>query len=267
MTLDAELYKDIRDYHSDRVTFSTGDGWASMLNPYKRNQDALFVAEPGEDLIVAAVLDGLGSYPDSGRVARDVAEWLEVCVMDGTVDAEKLAHDPEAYKSFFGELGDWTTGVDGSTTLALAALHRTSRQVGYLSIGDSRIYHIDGHKFRNQPSAKELFSGKNYDYEKTQHTVQLTKDEKQNDGITNSISTRNFHGVNQSGSKVLSPGDRILLATDGVFNNKDDPDGTFSEGEIGRFANPELSPLDALTNLVLREANCLDDRAAITIDA
>lgn len=255
-----KFYQEIReDSRQFDLVLEEGQGWAAIQKPHRKDQDALFVHNPSDDLVVAGVLDGLGSYRESGEVAQAAADYIVASLEDGTLDAERFASDPDAYYEFWFDVVDYATAMrgDGSTTLTMVSVDRSNKKFGYVSIGDSRAYELEA---VDETSANPA-------YENGSATEQLTTDEVKDRLLTNCISTDNFLGMRQAGSRELVVGSRVLLLTDGVFTT-DNSTRSFHPEEIGKAANTSLSPIDALTNLVLLEAHWRpDDRTGVIIDA
>jgi len=183
--------------------------------------DAALTARKG---VLAVVADGIGGLTGGAKISSIVTshflqgfpalpEALEPCeqLLRLTLGANDLA-----LRHAEGEMS-------GSTVVAVLL---RGQQLHFVSVGDSRIYLLHGGALVQLTREHTLASQLDEDAARGLISVQEARSDKQRGSLTSFIGMENLTLIDRSVKPVqLSPGDKILLMTDGVF-------GTLSEDEI-----------------------------------
>jgi protein phosphatase len=163
--------------------------------PRQTNDDTWLV---GDHLLVVA--DGLGGKP-AGKLAADLAARTLRDTIENSADPEnELTRAVELAHNIILEHGRRDPRKsEMACTLDAVTVHGTDRLVG-VHVGDSRAYFCQAGKPAQQMTADEAVEG------------QLLQSL---GGVTNEIRPRVW-------SRHVQPGDRVVLATDGLWSALDD---------------------------------------------
>jgi serine/threonine protein phosphatase PrpC len=183
------------------------------------------------------VFDGVGAYARSGEAAQLAAEVLaEAGGAQELPPGEALLRGCERAELLIRQRGL------GATTATLAWIK--GRQLFYVSVGDSRLYH--------QPAGASS-------------PIQVTVDEGEGNLLFNVLGEgpdrRGSSVAPQRGTVPLSSGDKVILVTDGISG--DFAPDLLTEEELG-LAIAGADPMRAAEQLV-EIARKRDDRTALVI--
>lgn len=183
--------------------------------------DAALTARKG---VLAVVADGIGGLTGGAKISSIVTshflqgfpalpEELEPCeqLLRLTLGANDLA--------LLHAQGE----MSGSTVVAVLL---RGQQLHFVSVGDSRIYLLHGGALVQLTREHTLASQLDEDAARGLISVQEARSDRQRGSLTSYIGMENLTLIDRSLKPIqLSPGDKILLMTDGVF-------GTLSEDEL-----------------------------------
>lgn len=214
----------------------------------KHNEDSFYVPDEGE-IPVVIVADGMGGH-QAGEVASAMAiDLITRCIYesDGTSSSIALLRQAvnEANKQIFdlAMTDDRCTGM--GTTVVMALLERTKYTVA--NIGDSRLYHFDGHKLRrvtkDHSYVQELVSSGLI-------TEEQAMDHPQRNLVTRAVGTSRFEKADV-GVKSWAEGDVLLLCSDGLCGAVDDR----AIERVVAHTDDLLEACDKLTELALESGS------------
>lgn len=187
-------------------------------------QDRWFARSDGT---LVAIFDGVGAYHASGEAA-DAAR----AAVASSSDEDELVHVLE-------DAQPWVAATGGATTAVAVRIAHDS--IIYASIGDSRLYVLEGDPVR---------------------AILITRDEGQGRFLDNWLGTDgNFHGVRQSGTRELTHPSVILLVTDGITGDVE-PDILTEEDIAECFRDRSVE--DACDALLERSTKA-DDKTIVAV--
>ncbi len=202
-------------------------------------QDSLYMNE-GDQLF--GVFDGAGGH-SGGQIASRLA-----CSSIGELSRGRNVQAGKDLAEILNRANDRIVNSSeaGLTTAVLAkVVERNGRKIlAYASAGDSRIYVVGSNGVAHQ----------------------ITKDEGMGKFIFNSLGDKNDepNPVKQFGEIALTPGDRVVLCSDGITG--DYGDDLMSDAEMASIVRGARTPDDAAKNLVAL-ARKKDDRTALVFGA
>ncbi len=166
----------------------------------RRNEDALLVLESAGVLVVA---DGLGGHPCGDLASQTAVESLRSSLQDGPdegADSERWLRDAidAAHGAVVAEAAVDRERTGMATTVVVAQVVEGSAWVAH--VGDSRAYLLTRDELRP-----------------------VTEDHARGGYITQALGLD--RAVSPDAVRLhLSPGDRLLLCTDGLTNMVDEPE-------------------------------------------
>ncbi|MBR0135331.1 MAG: Stp1/IreP family PP2C-type Ser/Thr phosphatase [Clostridia bacterium] len=222
----------------------------------KHNEDSFYIPGNGECPVVI-VADGMGGHQAgevaSGRAIECIVDYIKNTKGGMTSIALLRQAVNDANHDIFDKAmtDDRCTGM--GTTVVMALLDTNKYTVA--NIGDSRLYHFDGHRLRrvtrDHSYVQELVSSGVI-------TEEQAKDHPQRNLITRALGTSRFEKADV-GVKSWAKGDILMLCSDGLCGSVDDRE---AERII---ANTEdlLECCDKLTELAL--ANGSTDNITVVL--
>ena len=194
----------------------------------RSSQQDSFGLAPLEDGVLAVVADGMGGLSDGDQMSQGVVASVlrqAASLAPGQMDGVLTAIIEQANDDINRQLGPEGLYRSGSTVVA--ALVRDGA-FHWISVGDSRVYlYHDGGLLqmnREHTYAMELMQM----VLNGEITQAQADSDPQRRGLTSFIGMGQLRYIDASLQRVqLSPGDRVLLLTDGVFNNL--PEQTLAE--------------------------------------
>lgn len=232
--------------HLGPMTVSIGN--AHHIGTRESQQDCFALSDisnPGllaEKGVFAVVADGMGGLTDGGKISS-----LAVSVMlryfnerpfHSSADIELLNMVNEANEEISRFLGPEGLGKSGSTVVAVIV---KDYKLAWLSVGDSRICLIRG------GTLVQVNREHTYGLELDEQAAmgQITFEQAQNDpqraALTSFLGMGSLHKIDRSVRPMtLTPGDRVLLMSDGVF-------GSLSDEEILSVMN--LPPVESAAQI------------------
>jgi len=202
-------------------------------------EDSLYV---DEHLRVYGVFDGVG-----GEVGGRQASQLASRTVGGLMHEETVRSGFDLARILNKTNEKIVNTPDiGKTTAVLARMVEQGGQkyLAYASVGDSRIYVVNAHGDARQ----------------------VTRDEGEGRFVFNILGDGDdpTDTVRQYGEIPLTPGDRVVLCSDGITG--DYGDDLMSDSQLGSIVSQARSPLDAAKNLI-SAARKKDDRTAVVFGA
>jgi len=201
---------------------------------------------------VAVVCDGMGGLAMGGESARIAAvAFMESWGTQGDGQTIPAALEQAAvYANSAVAALAASHEVPGQTGTTLVGIHASAEGLHWISVGDSGLFLLhDGHI--KQLNTMHVY-GRVLDarWKRGQITEKEAQSDPQRDAITSYIGGTEIREIDASTDPVaLFPGDRVVLASDGLFN-------TLSIQDIARYTRRK-SP--SLAKLLIRAALAAGD--------
>lgn len=215
-TLETLVFADGREFGSSCRSIGCGTV-AAMTRRYpgvaKPNEDALAVIRCGNDKAVFAVADGFGGQPAGDQASRIAVESIVACVTDGLREGMDLRY---GILNGFEEANRAVTalGVGAASTLAVAEFDHSI--VRSYHAGDSEIVIVGQRGKVKLQTVSHSPVGYGVEAGLINREDAIHHDER--NIVSNMIGSTEMR-IEIGPHIQLQPRDRVLLGTDGVFDN------------------------------------------------
>jgi len=230
-----------------------GAGVALSQGARARQEDAV-LAHPavGQAPAIAALSDGIGGHDDGDIAARILAGTVFASLFEDAARPEGLARDPEgallrAAETANGRLaaemarGRLATGAGGTLIAVLLSADR----LAWLSVGDSLLALWRGGDLTRLNADHSLSPRIDLMADRVGLTPQQLASHPQRSLLTSAVTGAPIPRVEVRSGVALAPGDRVLLASDGLL--------TLELSEVARtLARTGGRPPQAMAEAVIR---------------